>query len=150
MVEIVSIQKQSILWEKTIVYAENCSWRAGKYLASLMKENAFKEWERIFIAKDEMGHIVGFCTIAEKDELPDTYEFTPFIGFMFVDEKHRGQRISEKLIAEASNYAKSLGYHNIYIMSGEVGLYEKYGFRLIGMYETIYDTCEQLFVKKIS
>lgn len=149
MIEIVSLQKKSILWEKTISYANDCTWRAGKYLACLMKENAFKEWERVFIAKDENEQIVGFCTFTEKDELPDTYEFTPFIGFMFVDERYRGQRISEKLISGAASYAKTLGYENIYIMSGEIGLYEKYGFKLIGVHETIYDSCEQLFVKSI-
>ena len=34
-------------------------------------------------------------------------------------------------------------------MSGEVGLYEKYGFEKVGDYETIYDSVDQLFVKTI-
>lgn len=34
-------------------------------------------------------------------------------------------------------------------MSGEKGFYEKYGFELIGEYETIYDWTDQLFVKDI-
>ena len=41
------------------------------------------------------------------------------------------------------------GFSKIYIMSGETGLYEKYGFEFIGMYKTIYDSEEQLFVKSI-
>lgn len=149
MIEIVSIHNQSVFWEKTINYAEECSWKAGKYLSNHMKENVFKEWERVIIAKDEMDNIVGFCTITEKDELLDSYEYTPLIGAVFVDEKFRGMRISERLIGEASRYAKALGYKNIYIMSGEVGLYEKYGFKLMGMYETIFGYKEQLFIKSI-
>ena len=33
------------------------------------------------------------------------------------------------------------------IMSGEIGLYEKYGFVKLGDYETIYDSIDQLFVQ---
>ena len=46
-------------------------------------------------------------------------------------------------------YARGLGYEKIYIMSGEVGLYEKYGFEKVGDYETIYDSVDQLFLKTI-
>ena len=46
-------------------------------------------------------------------------------------------------------YAKGVGYDKIYVMSGEIGLYEKYGFIKIGNYETIYNSVEQLFVKNI-
>ena len=66
---------------------------------------------------------------------------------MFVDERFRGNRLSEKMIEAVSNYAKENGYAKIYIMSGEVGLYEKYGFDKIGDYETIYGSVDQLFVK---
>ena len=34
-------------------------------------------------------------------------------------------------------------------MSGEVGLYEKYGFRKIGDYGTIYGSVEQLFSREL-
>jgi len=37
----------------------------------------------------------------------------------------------------------------MYIMSGEVGLYEKYGFVKMGEYKTIYASKEQLFYKDI-
>ena len=81
--------------------------------------------------------------------MPEGSEYTPFIGFMFVDEKCRGQRVSEKLIEVASEYAKTIGYETIYIMSGEVGLYEKYGFEKISDEETIYGTVDQLFQKRL-
>ena len=97
----------------------------------------------------ENGEVVGFCTLTEKDELPEKYGFAPFIGFVFVDEKFRGKRLSQLLINNAISYARELGYRKIYIMSGEKGLYEKYGFVKLGDYRTIYDTTEQLFVKLI-
>lgn len=136
------------LWQEVIQFAENCSWRAGKSLAALMKENQFLDWERVFVACVE-GKIVGYCTFAQKDELPEKYDFSPFIGFVFVDEKYRGNRISEQMINSVIAYAVKLGFEKAYIMSGERGLYEKYGFEKIGDFETIYNTVDQLFVKTI-
>ena len=34
------------LWEKTIAFAEKCSWRAGAFLAGMMRENKFSDIER--------------------------------------------------------------------------------------------------------
>lgn len=144
MLEIFSMTQGHEHWEETIVFAENCSWKAGKFLAELMRQNEFQEWERVFTAYDD-GKIAGYCTFSEKDELPEIYNFSPFIGFVFVDEEHRGKRISEILIQNVIRYAKELGYDEIYIMSGEIGLYEKYGFVKIGDCETIYGTTDQLF-----
>lgn len=135
-------------WEETISMAENCSWRAGPFLAGKMKENQFYPWERVCAVRvDEK--IAGFCTFSEKDELPDAYMFTPFIGFVFVDEAYRGKRLSEAMIRQVVPYARELGFHSIYLMSGEVGLYEKYGFKKLGDYPTIDGSVDQLFILEI-
>ena len=143
-----TMNKEHFLWDKTISYAERSSWKAGPYLADIMRSGQLSDIERIIIACED-GEIIGFCTLAEKDELPDSFAYTPFIGFIFVDEKARGKRISEKLIYTASEYALSIGYECVYILSGEEGLYEKYGFEKIGIVETIYGTADQLFRKKL-
>ena len=111
------------LWDKTISFAENCSWKAGPYLAKMMRNKEFSETERVFVAS-EGEEIIGYCTFAKKDELPDDAPYTPFIGFVFVDEKSRGKRVSERMINVASDYARSIGYERIYIMSGEQGRME--------------------------
>lgn len=146
MIDIIIMSFEHLLWNTTIEFAEKCSWGAGSYLALKMKNNDFENNERVLIALDD-DKIVAFCTYANKDELPDEYDFTPFIGFMFVDEKYRGHRISEKLIEAACNYARQQNCSKMYIMSGELGLYEKYGFVKIGDYKTIYDNVDQLFYK---
>ncbi len=138
------MQKGHILWNKTISFAQSCSWKAGPYLAERMKENAFKDWERVVVAVEDET-IVGYCTLSERDELPEEYDYSPFIGFVFVDERYRGKRISEKMIRQILSYAKSIGYRTVYIMSGEQGLYEKYGFEKIGDFHTIFGTTDQLF-----
>ena len=128
--DIYEITQEHKYWDATIEFADTCSWKAGKFLATLMKKNKFQSWERVFIACVE-EKIVGYCALAEKDELPEQYNFSPFIGFVFVDEKYRGNRISEKLINAAIEYAIKIGYKKVYIMSGEHGLYEKYGFEKV-------------------
>ena len=39
------------------------------------------------LVASEGEEIIGYSTFAKKDELPDDVEYTPFIGFVFVDEK---------------------------------------------------------------
>ncbi len=146
MVEIYSMTQGHYYWNETLTLAAKCSWKAGPYLAEKMKNNEFAEWERVFAACVD-GKVEGFCTLTEKDELPSKYEFTPFIGFVFVDEQYRGKRLSEWMIKSAISYAHALGYEKIYIMSGEIGFYEKYGFTKLGNYETVYGSIDQLFVK---
>ena len=136
------------LWDKAISFAENCSWKAGVYLAKMMRNKEFSEAERVLIAIED-DEIIGYCTFAMKDELSDDAEYTPFVGFVFVDEESRGKRVSERMINAASDYARSIGYEKIYIMSGEQGLYEKYGFVKIGDFKTRYGTEDQLFQKTL-
>lgn len=146
--EIQLIRQGHPLWEKTIDFAAHSSWKAGPYLAKQMRENAFRDWERVVAAADG-GNIVGYCTFTEKDELPEKYGYSPFIGFVFVDEAYRGQRLSERMIGQACRYARETGYPAVYLMSGEQGLYEKYGFEKIGMYDTVFGTTDQLFRKEL-
>lgn len=146
--EIQLIQYGHPLWEKTITYAETCSWKAGPVLAERMLKNDFLDWERIAVAVDQES-VAGFCAFLEKDELPESYDYSPFIGFVFVDGKYRGKRLSGRMIDHVLSYAKELGCTAVYILSGEQGLYEKYGFRKIGDYETIHGTTDQLFVKEV-
>ena len=136
-------------WDQTIALAENCSWRAGPVLAKKMRDRDFLDWERVCAAFDG-GEAAGFCTFAEKDELPEEYAFTPFIGFVFVAEPYRGKRLSERMIQRITQYACELGYEKIHIMSGEIGLYEKFGFKKLGEYRTIYGPVDQLFVKGVT
>ena len=132
-------------WDSVAAFAEKCSWGAGKKLAELMRKDFFKDWERVFAAFED-EEPVGFCTLTEKDELDPKYPYSPLIGFVFVDEAHRGKRISEQMINTVLGYAKSIGYDKVYVMSGEKGLYEKYGFSYMGDFESIYGGKDQLFV----
>ena len=127
MLEVLPMTAGHEYWDAVIEYAGACSWRAGPALARAMRENRFTDWERVFVLRDG-GEIAGFCTFTAQDELAEGYDFSPFIGFVFVGEDHRGSRLSEFMIRCVLAYAGERGFEKVYLMSGEKGLYEKYGF----------------------
>lgn len=114
------------LWSQAADYAERCSWSASKNLAAQMRANDFQGWERV-IAAVEQGQIAGYCTLAQTDCIPGL-PYTPYIGYLFVGEAFRGNRLSEQLIRFAMGYARQLGFQQVYLISDHVNLYEKYGF----------------------
>ena len=137
------IKKTDSLWIPVAEYAETCSWDACGKMAAFMREGRFNDWERIFIA-EENGNFMGFCALLTPKGFPGS-EYTPLLKWLFVDEKYRGQRISQKLIEVASEYSKNLGYGQIFLTTWHKGLYEKYGFIKIrdkevrdGYFEGVY------------
>ncbi|ADL53128.1 GNAT family N-acetyltransferase [Clostridium cellulovorans] len=131
-------------WNKTIEMAENCSWRAGSSLGRKMRAKEFQDFEGVFVAIEE-EKVIGFCTITKTDYIPNCV-YTPWIGFIFVDEKYRGNRISEKIIKKALEYAKTKGSDKVYISTQEDNLYEKYGFKQIDSLKSYGDTLEKILV----
>ena len=125
--EIKSLIYGDDLWQSVAEYANDCSWQpTGTYLSNRMKNNEFLDWERVFAAL-ENNVIVGFCALT-KTTVAFGGAYTPDIGFVFVGELFRGNRISERLCLSACEYAKSIGFDKVYIYSDHVNLYEKYGF----------------------
>ena len=143
--EILQIDKNQSLWEETIRFAQNCSWYAGRRLAERMRENTFADWERVFAAV-EKNVVAAFCVFEAKSGLPEHLSgYGPFINCVFVDEAFRGQRISEKLVRAALDYARDLGYDTVYLKSEHRGLYEKYGFEKIADFKPLRGLADQLF-----
>ena len=146
--KIQTISIEQPLWDKTITFAESCSWNAAHRLAVRMRDNDFSGWERVIIACEDES-VIGFCVFEERGYIPDIFDCSPFINFVFVDERYRGQRISEKMIRYALDYAKELGYKKVYLKSEHRGLYEKYGFTKIADFTPIIGRANQLFEKEI-
>lgn len=148
MIEIQLITPKMSIWQELITYAEGCSWKAGKTLAAAMKENRFKDWERVFAAKDG-NRIAGYCTVSERDCCIANAPYTPYIGFVFVGEEFRGRRLSQRLIYKAIDYLKGLGFHDVYLVSDHENLYEKYGFSVIDTRMTPWGAKEKIYWQRI-
>ncbi|WP_367618564.1 GNAT family N-acetyltransferase [Vagococcus intermedius] len=55
--------------------------------------------------------------------------------FLYVEETHRGQRVSEKLFNEIEIYLSSQGISKVYLITDHEGLYEKYGWSFVTLVE---------------
>lgn len=133
------------LWETVRDYAQGCSWRAGESLANAMDGHCFTDWERVIIALDNQK-ICGYCTVAKTDCIPDV-PYTPYIGYLFVGEEHRGKRLSQKLIQYAMHYLKSIGFDKVYLVSDHEDLYEKYGFEIIDYKKAPWGSVEKIYMQ---
>ena len=131
------------MWQKTIDYAKDCSWRAGTTFAKQMEQNKFTDWERVFVAVED-NNIAGYCAFVKNDCIPDV-EYTPYISCIFVGEKYRGKRLSENMILTAMEYAKELKFKEIYIVSNHINLYEKFGFTIIDEKKDYWNNVEKIY-----
>jgi len=113
-------------WKKLIDFVKSSSWSESSIIAKNWEEYNYLEWERIFAAFED-DNIIGHCSFNNVDCVPDV-DYTPYIQSVFVNENYRGKRVSEKLINTAIEYAKSLRFKEVYIVSGYINFYEKYGF----------------------
>ena len=111
-----------------------------------MEHNAFSDWERVIIAV-EHEKICGYCTVSKTDCIPDV-EYTPYIGFLFVGEEYRGNRLSQQLIEYAMEYIKTIGYNKVYIVSDHENVYEKYGFRVIDRKIAPWGAEEKIYIRE--
>ena len=135
------------MWNKVKSYAYNCSWKAGKSLAKAMMNNDFKDWERVIVAFDN-NEICGYCTVAKTDCIPNLV-YTPYIGYLFVDEECRGNRLSQKLIVYSMKYLKLIGFDKVYLVSDHENLYEKYGFKVIDRKMSPWGSEEKIYIQEL-
>ncbi len=127
LLEIQKIDKETSMVDDLLKFVKNFSWLEVKEHTEKMIENwEFKEWESPFVAMMD-GQIVGMVTIMKSDYYP-LPEVFPWISTLFVSEEYRGNRISQKLIDFANQYAKNIGFDKTYIPTEYIGLYEKYGY----------------------
>jgi len=136
------------LAEQLLEFVKNCSWTEVKeHMTRQIREWAFTDWETMFVALAD-GRIVGMASVMKEDyyPLPDLY---PWVSSIFVSEEYRGLRVSEKLIACANDYLRTLGFSRSYIPSGHVGLYERYGYAYVREITNYGGSDDHLYVKEL-
>ena len=139
---------RSVRWKELTIQIANVSWRAGASLAEKMKNETFSHGETVIVGTNDEGEMACFCRVSQEDGLIET-SFGPFIGYVFVKENYRGRGLSAVLLKEAESFLKGQQVPAVYIVSGEVGLYEKSGYEKIKDCETIHGHIESLFWKKL-
>ncbi len=145
--KIEKINRESRYFAELVDYARNCSWSAGPHLADMLEQDTFTDWESAFAAIID-GRIVGYCTFMKTDYYPENRYF-PWLSTIFVDEKYRGNRISEKMINTVIAYAKEHNFSRVYIPSDMRGFYEKYGFERIDELQNYGGDVDSIFRRDI-
>ena len=145
---VVKVEKGTELANELLQFVEGCSWiEAKEHIAQMIKTWAFTDWEAMFVAiKDKK--IVGMTSIMKTDYYP-LPEIFPWVSSVFVSEEYRGQRISERLISYANQYAKEQGFERSYIPTDYVGLYEHYGYHYLRDIVNYGGGVDHLFVKEL-
>ena len=147
-IRIMQVEKDTELAKELLSFVENCSWEEVKeHVAQTIREWQFSDWETMFVAICD-GKIVGMTSIMKEDYYP-LPEIFPWVSCVFVEEPYRGQRISEKLIAKANEYAKALGFTQTYIPTEFCGFYEKYGYSYVKDIVNYGGGTDRLYVKEL-
>ena len=129
-IEVVKVTKDTVFAQEFLHFVENCSWtEVSDHIAGLIRNWEFTEWETMFAAVVD-GKIVGMTSLLKTDYYP-LPEIFPWVSCVFVEKEYRGNRISEKLITAANEYAKSLGFEKTYIPTEFTGFYEKFGYAYV-------------------
>ena len=110
-----------------------CDWRSGKYLCDLLKngtlfEKTGENTKVLLLTNKE--ELLGFCTVSEKKYDIES-SLSPWLGFVYVFPKYRGNRYSEKLLRCAEEVVCASGVKGLYLSTKHIGLYEKYGYSFL-------------------
>jgi len=145
--EIRQVLRGDEYWGRLIDFAKKSSWEEGPGIAKYWEEHKFLSWEGIFAAV-EGGEIAGHCSLNESDSVCGV-EYTPYVQAIFVDERFRGGRLSQKLISRAMRYAVTQGFAKVYIVSALENLFEKFGFIKIGAANDSGGAPRNIFVQEL-
>jgi len=74
----------------------------------------------------------GISDSIKRDEIMSE-ELSPWITPLLVHPDERGNRYGKMLMEHARRDAARLGFKVVYLTTGEIGYYEKYGFREVGL-----------------
>lgn len=143
------VNRDTKLAKRLLDFIKNFSWLEVKEHTMRTIENwEFEAWETPFVAMVD-DCIVGMVTIMKSDYYP-LPEIFPWISTLFVSEEYRGNRISEKLINFANQYAKEIGFDKTYIPTEYIGLYEKFGYSYVRDIVNYGNGIDRLYAKELN
>jgi ribosomal protein S18 acetylase RimI-like enzyme len=132
----------STRWQKVVNPIKNLLFKIFnikyKYLSDLynIETEYFKNNGKFYVAESN-GEIIG--TIAIKEEK----DMTARLRRLFVDKKHRRQRVGQKLLDTVLSFARDSGYRELVLstiptMMEAQEFYKRNGFKEIGRDEKVH------------
>ena len=98
----------------------------------MLKNDRVIGWTGLHKHEVVSGKVYGWEGSIEKDEILSE-ELSPWITPLLVHPDERGNRYGKMLLEHARKEAGRLGFKIVYLTTGEIGYYEKYGFREVGL-----------------
>jgi len=145
-IAILSVGNKTADYSGIIQWAETWDWGVGEIVAKRLTKNKFKDWETVFVLTVDEQY-AGLCILEKKDSWGTDLDLalTPFITAVYIDPRFRGRRLSEKLLEAASDFARSLGFDAVYLISSNEDFYEKFGFEKFTQTVTCSGTTESVY-----
>lgn len=103
-----------------IVY-ENCISHC------LLSKSPLPQW--YLLKKD---HLIIGCAGLITNDFISRMDLYPWICGVFIEESHRGNAYASILMEKAKSDARRAGFRSVYLCTGHIGFYEKYGFSYVG------------------
>jgi ribosomal protein S18 acetylase RimI-like enzyme len=103
----------------------------------MLKDSKVIGWTGLHKHEVVSGKVYGWEGSLKKEEVMSD-ELSPWITPLLVHPDERGNRYGKLLLEYARKDAGRLDYKVVYLTTGEIGYYEKYGFREVGRAGTEY------------
>lgn len=132
-IQIISLRERPELASVAIEYA-NQNWSpVSKYFNEAVNHTVTgNEQLPLSFLLLKSDKIIGFYALQEHDVI-EKKDITPWITLIFVDESERGQNLIKEILLHGRKTAGNLGFSKVYLSSSHIQLYEKYGFKEIGL-----------------
>lgn len=131
---------------------QTCDWPAGQFLYELLTTNQIHkfcgEHVRLFLLTDGTK-LAAFCTLSDVDDIKKT-DKSPWIGFVYTYPAYRGRHYMRTLLNFACETARNDGAEEVFVATGETGLYEKYGFSFYDMMKNAVGVQSKVYRKELS
>ena len=125
-------------------------WRGSAFLHTLLRDGTFFDacgaGARVLLLT-QGDRLVSFCTYVEKDDIPS--DLKPWMGFVYTFPPYRGHRYMQLLFDEVARLARQEQVSRVYISTGQIGLYEKYGCKFLTKMVNQNGDLARIYVKEI-
>lgn len=131
--KIISVRENPDYTNKAIAYFQQ-KWKSVDPIiyedcisSSIASENPLPQWYLL----EKMGETIGCAGLITNDFI-SRMDLYPWVCALFIEEKHRGNAYGALLLEKAKEDAFKAGFAHLYLCTGHIGYYEKYGFEYIG------------------
>jgi len=98
----------------------------------MLKDDGVIGWTGLHAKEVVSGKVYGWAGSIKKKEVMSE-DLAPWITPLLIHPDERGYRYGKLLLEHARKECGRLGFKFVYLATGEIGYYEKYGFREVGL-----------------